>query len=88
MILRTVRKSLSQRRFWNTVSGTPFARAEATRSFASALVGANGLSTTTATPLSIARFAYSTCVLFGVPTTIRSRSSSNRSSAVTIAASG
>lgn len=88
MILRTVRKSLSQRRFWKTVSGTCAACAAATSSAASADDGANGLSTTTATPLPMARFAYSTCVLFGVATTMRSRSSSNSSSAVTILASG
>ena len=45
---RSVRKSPSQRRFWNTVRSHPGAPASATNARPSAAVGASGLSTTTA----------------------------------------
>jgi hypothetical protein len=86
-----VRKSESSRRFWKTVRPTPAAFAAATTRSASAAVGANGLSTTTGRPASIARSASGTCVRLGVLTTTRSRSparSNNASAPGTISAPG
>ena len=71
---RTVRKSPSQRRFWNTVSATPRRRASSTTSRPSADVAASGLSTTTGSPASTASRAIGTCERFGVATTTRSTS--------------
>src|SRR5450756_1775800 len=52
-----VRKSLSQRLFWNTESRTSFSRATAARCLASSTVMVNGLSTTTLWPARIASSA-------------------------------
>lgn len=70
-----MRKSLSQRRFWNTESSSPRSSARAASSRASAAVPAIGLSTTTGRPASIAAVAIGTWVLFGEAITIRSSSS-------------
>ena len=70
-----VRKSLSQRRFWNTVSGRPAAAACVDELVASAADAHSGLSTTTASPASMAALASGTCVVGGDAITTRSSSS-------------
>jgi hypothetical protein len=77
---RNVSWSLSQRRLWKAVSGAPASLARSTSSSASATVPANGLSTTTATPHSIAAVVTSTWAVLGTDTTSRSGRSSSASS--------
>ncbi len=69
---RTVRKSPSQRRFWNTVNGTPRSCASPTTSRPSAEMAASGLSTTTGSPAATASRAIARCHRLGVATTITS----------------
>ncbi len=68
----TVRKSPSQRRFWNTVTGTLRAAAASFIRITSEVVASAGLSTTTATPTSIACKARSRWVWLGDVITTRS----------------
>ncbi len=68
----SVRKSLSQRRLWNTDSTRPRLRASASSSRACDSVTVKGLSTTTCLPASSAAFANGKCVSLGVGITIRS----------------
>ncbi len=77
---RAVRKSPSQRRFWNTDSSRPDFSANSHRSRASALVAASGLSTTVARPASRAVRASGTWVRLGEAITTRSKRSASSNS--------
>jgi len=85
-IRRTVRKSPSQRRFWNTVKATPAASKSSTSAAAGAAAVASGLSTTTAMRRASAARATGTCSRFGVATTSRSMPSLARRSSASASA--
>jgi len=80
----TVRKSLSQSRFWNTDSGNPAWSAAALTCSASTTVTVKGLYTTTGSPAAIARKASGAWLRLGVAIATKSipEGSVNNSSAV------
>ena len=89
--LRTVRKSLSQRRFWKTISGSAAAAAAGAMSCsASATEAANGLSMTSAAPAASADRPCSRWTCAGDPRARRGRrcSASSSSGDATISVPG